>query len=490
VGGTSLLSIGRTFSVKFDIVGVLQRITPPDYVNFGNRTILDRVNQLLPGEMKIPTQDMGEVTEFDNSLFSTTTKGNIYEQAELLWEVIKSDIKSCVQDIDKVNIGMSGGWDSRLIAGGLEPENKKTVCWTYGMFPDEYEVKISRKCAELLNADFIFCDIYEKYFPSRSDFTKNLSIGEGTFITPWLSVLDECKSSNQNVILLGDMFETLVGRNIKIFTTPKSRQQRFLRPSLTAKLLQKNDEVNFDKKANCIIDNILGSQLKQLKNLNMEYFSPIEYAEIVDILAEDLEKNKRRIQAFNIPTTTLNEEVWRWYTHGRSMARQFLCLKRKYLPLAPTMGIQSLKKTFSIEPILRADNKLLHEIQKHPDFKRFATVPSTAIPYIPSSYPLVIKNLGWGLRAKYDRKRINQMMEFKSGFANYRMVKSINHIQLYKHPKATHRVREWFSDGFYDGKHLIELISARANLLERPLVNTDIVGPASTVILMALILRG
>ena len=47
---SSLIALGAIINEKYDYIGVIQRITGPDYCNFGKRTIIKNVSRLLPGE--------------------------------------------------------------------------------------------------------------------------------------------------------------------------------------------------------------------------------------------------------------------------------------------------------------------------------------------------------------------------------------------------------------------------------------------------------
>jgi len=69
-----------------------------------------------------------------------------------------------------------------------------------------------------------------------------------------------------------------------------------------------------------------------------------------------------------------------------------------------------------------------------------------------------------------------------------RLFKSINYVNLYNHPEAESRVKGWFMNYSYiENNNFVKLVVDRANLDEWPLVNFDIVGPASTMILLDLI---
>lgn len=491
IAGTSLIVIGRALSSKLDLCGVIQRMSPPDYINYGDRTILKEVKRLLPGEMLTIDQSLITNRTYDNSLFGQMESGNIRQQAESVWEIMKSDVKSCVNERGHIYIGMSGGWDSRFIAGALQTLNNSKTFVTFGMSSEEYEVKLAASCAKVSNANFVFCDFTPKYFPTYEEFSDNMKFGESLLITPWLAVLDAMDSEQRESILLGDMFEALVGRNIKELTSRKSRKTRFLNPKLTKQFLKASTNNDFEIWSSLLIDQILKSQMQILDQINLDYFDGYDTKLLLmEMLYEDLSKTINRVGAHELPYTILYDELFAWYTHGQSMGTQFLCLKRKHTPLAPTMGIRTLRATSKIDPISRADGRLLHEIQLLPDLLEFSKLPSAAIPFIPSYYPLIIKNLIWGIRSGLDQKLIRRAVASNNHKARQRVVKTIDFVALYNSPGIEQRINSWFENKLYkNSESFIELVRQRGRLESWPLPNMDIVGPASICILADLILH-
>lgn len=488
LGGTNLINLAHVLKEDFDLLGVLQRLTPPDYVNFGSRTVVKNIRKLLPGELIQINSNFLVENIYDNTLFSRINRDSIRDSAWALWETIKSDINSCVEQFKFINVGMSGGWDSRIIAGALQFSNVKKSYITYGESENEYEVEIAKKCAIITHANFQYCDIYENYFPSRDLFERNMKKTEGVFVTPWISVNESIPSNNFQPILLGDMFEVIVGRNIKSLTSRKSRKERLLDFS---KKRTSQVEANFDdfeKWKEKKIESIVNQQLNQLTYINQDVKSDYSIKYLRDELSNDLESTFSRINQHNLPYKILQDELLGWYTHGISMGRQFLTLKENFSPLAITMGFRVLRESSFIDPFQRVNGNLLHEIQAHPDFSKLSQLPSAAIPIIPSNSPLFIKDIIWGARSIIDQKLINRAIKSKNKKGRMRLFKSINYVNLYNHPEAESRVKGWFMNYSYiENNNFVKLVVDRANLDEWPLVNFDIVGPASTMILLDLI---
>ena len=184
IGGTSLVALGSFLRPDIDLIGIIERLSPPDYINFGSRTILKGINKLLPGELIKFTAGQQAKSIFDATLFGQISHQSVQDDACSLWEVIKSDILSCMAGCRTLCVDMSGGWDSRIIAGVLKFSNKNKTFLTWGTSEDAYEVKIAKSCADMVNADFRYCDMYPSYFPTYDAFSRNILNGEGTLITP------------------------------------------------------------------------------------------------------------------------------------------------------------------------------------------------------------------------------------------------------------------------------------------------------------------
>jgi hypothetical protein len=488
IGGTSLILIGRILRRDLDIIGVLQRISWPDWTNFGYRTILKGVKKIQSGEMKIYDNQLSSRSIFDNSLYGQSELRNLHEQAQSLWQLIKEEVDTCIGENDVVNVGMSGGWDSRTIAGALDDPRRKLRFFTYGMSEDGYEVEIGRSIAKILSAEFVFCDVFPDYFPSYERFAENMIEGESTHNTEWFSVLNAAPSDKKEIILLGDSFEAICGYYITNLSSRKSRQIRFINPIMSKKLLIESNQSDFNQWAIDRMKKTVKRQMRELPNINPTYFENISPRLIEEGLREDLDITFQRIMAYNPPYSVLYDELYMWLTKGQLDARQFLCLKQKFTPLAPTMGMRTIQATSKIDPIARADGRLFQEIQHLPDFRRLSKLPSAAIPYVPSSYPLFVKNLVWGGRSYIDKYLTERAITRKDPSARISVLNSINLVKLYNHPEVSKRIESWFTDSIYSNyQPLLEIVERRAKALSWPWVNTDIIAKASACILAKLI---
>lgn len=487
IGGTSLITLGRTLSPELDVIGLIQRASPPHYMNYGNKTVLKNVWRLLPGEMRHYDSGLNVTITWDNDLYTGSVKRATSQMARELWDIIKADVALSVAPYDDhIYLGMSGGWDSRLLAGALHETGKGLTCLTYGTSEDQYEVRIARKCAEILGAEFVFCDVYPSYFPTRKDFIENMSHGEGTEHTPWFSVLAKAPRGTRAPIVLGDLFQVATGQGITALNTWQDKRNRAFGFPERASARTAGGPEEFRKWSSRVLDSVLDAQAKQISILSPRLMEGYKNADIVELLAEDLRSALNRIAAFTPPYAVLYDELLNWHVHRQN--KQLLCLKQGYSPVAAIMGVRTIRAESQFDPVDRASKKLLHEIQRLPAFSQLSSLPSAAIPFIPSSCPLRLKHFVWGARWFIDHQLIKQALKARNLDVQLRVLKSLDLVALYNHPEAIERVRSWFSGNvFLDPEIFLNIVRNRAMLAAWPLINGDIVGAASASILVDLI---
>lgn len=480
--GTSQAIIGKFLNYEVDWTGIVEMISPPHYITLGSRTIVKDVKQLLPGELIEITSGNVLRKLYDNSLYGEPLTGSLKDQAELVWEMIKADVKASISDTDTVNLGMSGGWDSRLIAAALQGLDVHKTFYTYGLDQDEYEVQLAKKCAQLSDADFHFCNIYETYFPGYELFYNNLKNSESLFITQWMAIINNSSNDIKDLFILGDMFESIVGRNIKSLTTREIRKKRYFSINKNENLFCTSKE-GFYNWSNKLAANF---QINW-KGLNSSLVDSLNIQTINEELLEDLKCLFKIIEMTNIPYNILYDEIYSWYTHGKSMNKQICCLKEKFFPVSSTMSVRLIKLTSKINPIDRADLKLLHEIQILPELWKYSSLPSAAIPFIPSYTPLWIKDLVWGARSTIDKRLIKHAMKKKDKKARMSVLSSTNFVTLYNHPKAKERVASYFEGSPIKADPYLQTVERRATLESWPYINTDIIGPSIAAMLFKLL---
>ena len=297
-----------------DNTGVIQRLTGPDYCNFGKRTIFKGVNKSLPSHIYKFKQMNLETMEDSRKRLNY----NLFNLDKNAIENIENSIfnfhKNIFDRYNKIYMAMSGGLDSRLSFGVLQQvseaslsEKNKISLISYGSRNSE-DVRISSKISELFNLEFqLFCD-FTKVWPSKIEYIKYIKSGNGIGISTW-NMIGANKTFNDNeCIILGDLNELLVGRKLQVsfsrkqmfkFKQKKIRRKLFLKDpknqlsneilkdlvnlcemkksvnnilnhSVNLKVVAKETEKDISEWLNIINDKLLPSQI-------LEYFTLLRY---------------------------------------------------------------------------------------------------------------------------------------------------------------------------------------------------------------------
>ncbi|MGB7201862.1 MAG: hypothetical protein WBD16_06290 [Pyrinomonadaceae bacterium] len=468
-----LLLISQIFDVEIDYTGVAQRLTGPEFCNFGGRTIIAGVSRLLPGEYISfdLAKNLEAAYKYDNSLYKGEFTMGLRDSAEKAWYTTRSESQRCFEYDGKVAIGLSGGMDSRLLLASV-PEDKDIECYTYGK-EEFYETAIARRCAHVTGAHFKSFPADKYLFPDRKDLMAHVYATEAVGINPWLSVLEGTQNRSERVpFALGDMCEAIAGRNIKTYSTREARIKGFLGwkkvrwTELTPALFQRWKKRNTEL--------ILG------KVPETESFAFIaDRAQILSETEADLENLYRRIGSHEIPYAELLDELFAWYVHSRiPMSKQLMVLSANFYPVSPTMSAQSLRLISAIHPSHRLNGTLMDQIFRVGDLQKYGRVPTAQIPFIGYNRNHRVKLLMWGLRSKADQIMIKAAEKRKTPSARNRLLNSANWAKIYSDadPKV---IRSWFSPDFIGADRFIKVFIARACQKAHPLTNFDIVSAAA-----------
>ena len=123
--------------------------------------------------------------------------------------------------------------DSRIVLGAVSSETKLT-CLTYGK-KDDYDVKDAKKLAKKRNYEFRSFSDYNLYFPTRKVLKKYIKESETLRITSWLEILENIEEHNNSYLLFGDVCEVFPARNIKAFSSRKTRINSFFKQHILKK---------------------------------------------------------------------------------------------------------------------------------------------------------------------------------------------------------------------------------------------------------------
>jgi hypothetical protein len=236
-----------------DNTGVIQRLTGPDYCNFGKRTIFKGVNKSLPShiykfkEMNLESmEDSGKRLNYH--LFNLDK--NAIENIE---NRILNFHKNIFDRYDKIYMAMSGGLDSRLSFFALQQvseltqnEKKKISLISYGSQKSE-DVRISRKISKIYNLDFELFNDFTKAWPSKKEYINYIKSGNGIGISTWNMIGANKRFNNNECIILGDLNELIVGRKLEISFSRK-QMFKFKQKNLSRKEFLQNPKKQISNK--------------------------------------------------------------------------------------------------------------------------------------------------------------------------------------------------------------------------------------------------
>lgn len=478
----SLIWISSVSRVEVDEVGIFQRAYCPEFANIGSRTILKDTKRLLPGEW-IRLNEYGKIVErkFDNELYQNISQSTAPAD---YWNEFKKELAYCTGGEENINIALSGGMDSRLVLGGL-PQDKQIFCHTYGK-KDFYETKIARRIANLYGARFKNYSQPELYFPDREILEKYLIETEAIYLNSWLEVLEEQEDGDRDIILLGDMTESLQGRNLPV----KKDWQNFRHYYINRKdyeLTDNNAEKFSEWKEG--IKKYYTSLIseKHIKRLNLK----LSKKELEEEIIKDAEDLIARVKAHNLPYIELISELFTWFTHSRiPMGKQILILNSRFRSFCVPMSVQLLRQTSNLHPNLRINGRFLKGLfTSAKELKLAAGVPTSQIPFVSFNAPNLFKIPIWYLRSEIDDFLIKRMMNSANPKKRYRVLKSFNWVEIYQHPDLLTNLNSAFEKN-YLGDYSSSVINgalARRDLKNWPLSNINIVNAAALNIELGLL---
>ncbi len=476
---SSLIMIGVIADADFDEVGIAQATYGNEFVNVGSRTILKNVKRLLPGEhIKLSTNDLLMIKSYDNTLFNLSTeKGKVSNKDyQEYWDYFKNEIDYAITQYDKTYLALSGGMDSRLLLGSL-PEDREVECLTYG---DEgnYEVKLAAKLALMQGHEFKSYSDLELYFPQKDTLKTYVQNTESLNVASWLEILENIEAQKKSTILMGDMCEALPARNIKTYSSRKTRITNFF------KTIVLNYNYNFTKatpdnfedwKQKTVNNELTRFSKNKIEGLNLL----ISYEFLKSEIKKDFEGLFSRIESHNLPYFELYDELFNWYTHCRiSMGKQILVCNSKFNAICPPMSVGILRKSSNIHPNNRLNYRFMNKLfKKVDDLKKINSIPTNQSPLIPHSFPSWAIFIVWGLRSRIDQFLIRKLLKNKNPRMRYRLFRSINWVEVYQNNSLEDRLKSYFSPNHL-GSDVVNSIKdeviGRKKLEKWPFTNFDI----------------
>lgn len=474
---SSLIAISAFSDIIIDDIGLSQMTFLNKPYCLGRRTMLKDVERILWSEKLILKPDGGKKNSSETGLYRIMQLG-IDEAACQLWNTIEEQFRHALKFEKKVYIGLSGGIDSRLTFAAI-PNDKQCIALTYGN-NNYYEAKIARRVAGLKNSLHKCYTVYETMFPDRDTFMKYLFRSDVFMHSVWLSILEH-NTPCDDFIILGDMCEAVTGRKITSKFSRNEQIKNFRNTFIQGEGITfiKNDKGQQfqweELKKNEII--LKFSAFKdQCKNLSFD--------SLIEASLNDLEHELVFIREHDIPFVELLDECHKWMHHDDGY--QGLLLRSKFYATHLMSSNNILQATSCIHPAYRLNYRLVDRMFKIiPALKPYSKIPLVHTPYVRMSAPNFLKLLIWGLRSKADNFLIKRILKNKNPRLRYRLMPSINWVQVYQDKNMLNKMYEWFSNDCTKQKDkAMSLAEKRQKLQSWPVINSDIICMGATELMV------
>jgi hypothetical protein len=493
---SSIILIGAVSKEDTDEVDLIQSLSGPDYCNYGKRTIVEKVSSLLPGEFLDFSLKELKVNhkKYDIRFYQKIEKSNLQSAVRQVVDFSKKEYEIALRFDNDINIALSGGLDSRFMLSVL-PDKKNINCITYGD-RNHYETEIANRCASISDNRFTNYPINPNLqLPDINTLSRYVLSTEATGVSEWFSILENIDKENQNkTILLGDMCEAIVGRNLR---NMKKLKINDLFNILLKRPIDIKDtkEFLFDDWKNEISNQVINNLLNNGKNspsTTLDEFIlsnkiKLTKEEILYNCKQDLEGLFNIIEQHKLDSTSLNKELFYWYTHGRiTMSRQILQANSVFHSISPNMSTMLMCKISNIDPNLRVFGQLMNAVIKT---TKYSTLPTASVPFFSQRKPLVFLILMNFIRYKIDVFLTRRIIKNKNAKLRYRLLNSINWSTLYHFDSFDLIIEKWFIPNQISVLAIkcVEIIKKRKNNKSWPLSTLDVTSIASVNIQINLI---
>lgn len=486
IGGTSLIAVGRTLDCEVDAIGVLQRITVP-FCNYGRRTLLEKVYRLLPGErLRWKSDSAGVRRDYDNSLFGEVYETDVKSSARRVFDGLQNEIIAAIGEYENLSVATSGGWDSRLILGGI-PKGKFSIsCLTYGG-NELYETGIARQCAEVVGASHECFTIEEQYFPSRRQIESLIKETESANYFEWLGIIEKARATGTKApLLLGDLCESIDGRYMTRFSTRSARIDSFIGELVGKReVFEEASDAAFRRWCDGKATEITSALLANLRHLSRDVIGTLTESQIRLEIARDLETSFARVSNNTPPFSATYDELFLWFHRVRFLlGNQINWLSSAFHPVSPGLSMRFLRFITRIHPRQRIRKRLMNAIIDLPEFDELSRIPSAQIPFISSRAPALIRDAVWGCRSGLDQLLIKRSLKNKKANGRQRVLRSLDYVKEYRRISTLENVEGWFSCRYIKSGYYLRLIRERANLDAWTLINVDVSAPANVSIIL------
>jgi hypothetical protein len=386
-------------------------------------------------------------------------------------------------------VALSGGWDSRLALATVSHRSDSINCYTFGN-GSLHEVRMARRCAHALGANHESFPIENAYFPARDEFFSLIEKTETANQLQWFTIIDAIKADElqKEVLLLGDLCESIAALNMKQFSTRDARVRSFIKG-----LVGRQDEImpatadSFRLWKESIRGRIVNSIVRNSDKLSADLAGHCGSGQLADEISNDLELCFSRVRDNGPLFAPMFEELFYWFHRARFLiAGQALLLGSRFRPLCPAVSMRFMRLISKVHPRLRIRRRLMNAIARLPEFDQLAAIPSAQIPWLGARTPSLLREIVWGGRSGMDQVLTRRALKKKNPRMRQRVLPTLDYMREYRRDDTVSNVQAWFSGRWLNGDKYVDLVKRRAALSAWPLMNLDIAAPANVSILLDL----
>jgi hypothetical protein len=368
-----------------DNTGVIQRLTGPDYCNFGSRTIYKNIHKSIPSKVYIFSESNIRIADSNERLLYNNEKLTSNHIHEIENEILTFH-EILFQKFDKIHMAMSGGLDSRLSFFAIEKAKLKLgkksdlsmIC--YGS-KKSWDYRIANLVAGKNQLKLKLYSDYTRVWPNIKEYDRYLASANGIGISNWNMICSCAQFEKNECLLLGDLYEIIVGRKLEISLTRKEKV------SFKKTRKKKTEFINNPKLY--IVNNVM----KGLKNKDLfkehyinNYSTDFCWSQVIDETEKDINQWLE-----NINDKLLPAQIYEYFTllcYTCPEYRNQIHTIRAFVDAhSISENIKLINKIVSINPEERKDNKLFNKLFLNSmSWKKLLKIPQASAPYLPASY--------------------------------------------------------------------------------------------------------
>ena len=422
---------------NLDYIGLFQLLTPT-YTNLFERTPLLGIKCLLNGIFLQYSNDTMELKILDKDSINLGKKNPNTKEIQ---KKLSENIELYTNFFSRFLLPISGGVDSRItLYSALAIKDKcQITSFTHGE-EDDIEVKIAKKVTNKLGIPHFRLSIRSLY-PNLDILSNILLTGLNLLLGKWIPVIEYLNSDkvdSKSIILIGDVLDLLRAKNIKSI---RSRKNRVLIQLGFKKIQPNNYSV---KQAIEKINYEYIVSFKQAIKLYPKLFnlSGIQTEDLIKISLKDIENTHIHILSLYNPDDGYQyEEVFNLFVWGRgSMGNQARFINQNIPCYVISANRNYVKYVLNISQFLRFEDKLVHQILKNTKLAKF---PTNQIPFLPYSYPLLLKYVFWAMRSYIDQLIMKFAKKYK--WKKSRLIKTENWQTIYLDSKNKLNYESYFN---------------------------------------------